>query len=78
MPISSMIVRIAEDRARPVAERINAVVGAQVAYQHNDSFVVLTDTPSEEADQALWDAIKGIPGVLHVDLIYHNFEDAVD
>lgn len=75
MPVSSLIVSTQEHQAGRVAEAIDQMPSTSVCRVIQNDIVVLTETRDQQEDQRLWEQMKQIPGVLAVDLIYHNFED---
>lgn len=75
MPISSLIVRTKSERTQNVASSIGEITGAEVSRIEAESIVVITDTRDQHQDRRIWDAIEAMPGVIGVNLIYHNFED---
>lgn len=76
MPISSLIVRTKANETNVIADQIrNTVDHTEVSNIEGDNIVVLTDTATRDEDKEIWGKIESIPGVLKVDLIYHNFED---
>jgi nitrate reductase NapAB chaperone NapD len=75
MPVSSMIVRTEKQRTREVAEGLRAWEEVSVSEVHGVNLVVVTETPTQDLDSSLWERIEAMAGVLHCDLIYHNFED---
>ena len=75
MPVSSLIVGTQEHQVGRVAEAIDRMPSTSVCRVVQNDIVVLTETRDQEEDRQLWNRMKQIPGVLTVDLIYHNFED---
>lgn len=75
MPISSLIIRTDQDKTKEVAQRLEAMKEATVSEVHGQNIVLVTETKTQDQDEALWEEIKQVPGVLQCDLIFHNFED---
>ena len=75
MPVSSLIVEVVEERVAEVVAAINLLDDARVSQTEGSQVIVLTETNDLDADQALWDQLAAMPGVVTVSLIYHNFED---
>lgn len=79
MPISSVIVRKTESMSgRDLADRIAAVDGATLEHQDVRHFVVVIEASSATEERGVWDALEALDGVVGVDLVYHNYEDACD
>ena len=78
MPISSLIVVVEESRVDDVVGVINSLPGAKVTKTEGTNILTLTETDSPEADKGLWDSLENIPGVVGVNLVYHNFEDVTE
>ncbi len=77
MPISSLIVRSGEDTVDAVVQAIGQMPGASVVEVQGGAVAALTETDDKIQDKALWDRMEQLPGVVKVDLIYHNFEDVI-
>ena len=75
MPVSSLIVRVKEEKKEFVLESLKEHTSAEISDVLGECIVLLTDTQSQAEDKKLWQQIEEIPGVLQCDLIYHNFED---
>lgn len=75
MPVSSLIIRTEKDKTQVIAEQLNACQEATVSEIQGDNIILVTETKAQSDDRMLWDTIEKISGVLHCDLIYHNFED---
>ena len=75
MPISSLIIRTERNHTQTVAESVRRYREISSAEIFGENVVVITETPHQNRDKALWEEIEKIPGVLQCDLIYHNFEN---
>lgn len=75
MPISSLVIRTEKNHTQAVAESVKRYSEASSVEVFGENIVVITETPHQKKDKALWEEIEKIPGVLQCDLIYHNFED---
>ncbi len=75
MPVSSLIVRVKEEKKEFVLKSLKEYAAAEISDVLGESIVLITDTESQAEDKKLWQQIEEIPGVLQCDLIYHNFED---
>ncbi len=75
MPISSLIVRTAEDRTDAISAKLATHPAIEVSYTVPGSVVIITETPDDHIDKHLWEQIEALDGVSLVELIYHNFED---
>jgi nitrate reductase NapAB chaperone NapD len=75
MPISSLIIKTQKDKTSDVAKRLEFLKGTIVSEIHQENIILITETNKQGQDKVIWGEIEQIPGVLHCDLIYHNFED---
>ncbi|MCF6284631.1 MAG: chaperone NapD [Candidatus Hydrogenedentes bacterium] len=75
MPISSLIVRTAEDRTEAISAELATHPAIEVSHVTTGSIAIVTETPDDDVDKHLWKQIEAIHGVNFVELIYHNFED---
>ncbi|MFH2204942.1 MAG: chaperone NapD [Elusimicrobiota bacterium] len=76
MSISSLIVRTQCASTEKVRRAINELPHAEVTDAKGENLVVVTDSSLPAEDKSVWKSIERIPGVVQVDLVYHNFEDA--
>lgn len=75
--ITSLVVQAVPERVGDVAARLDGTNGLEVnRTEERGKLVVLLETPSlaDVTDQV--DAIRGLPGVINVTLVYHQTEDA--
>lgn len=75
MPIASLVVRATLDMVDEVAQKIDEINGVTVTYVDGEKLVVLTETNSRDEDLETWEVIKGLNGVINLDLIYYNYEE---
>ena len=75
MPISSLVIKVAEHEVEKVVEKISSLNGARVSDTIGNSIVTLTETASTAQDKEMLEQLEQIEGVISVNLIYHNFED---
>jgi nitrate reductase NapAB chaperone NapD len=75
MPTSSLIVRTEDGQSSATVVAIKELAGAAVTDRQGSDLVVVTETASRLDDRVIWNQLEKLPGVLNVDLIYHNFED---
>ncbi len=76
MPISSLIIKTQKQEIQKVADELRRLKGTIVSDVLDENIVVVTETEDRKEDKSLWDQMEKISGVMQVDLIYHNFEDA--
>ncbi len=86
MPIGGFVVTVVPGRKDEVKARLSSVKGCDVYEEEatpgnerqNDAQIVITlDTETSDAMEALVEELKGIEGVITVDLAYLNVEDEV-
>lgn len=75
MPVSSLIIQADPKLLDEVRNAINELNGASVTRVEGASLVTITETTTKSEDKSLWEDFERIPGVISVNLIYHNFED---
>ena len=78
MPISSIVIRTDGDGDQQVAHSVGALDGVSVSSVEPGVLIAITETDSAEMDQRLWAQIQAMPGVLSLNLTYHNFEDLAE
>ena len=78
MAISSLVVVTEEGRQSEVAEALEALECVEVSSAEPAGLIVITETTSKQQDNTLWDEIGKVPGVVSVNLAYHNFEDLTE
>lgn len=75
MPISSIVIKSREDKTDQVVTGLKALAAVTIEHIKNDHIVAVTETLDHDEDKDLWAQIENMPGVMQLDLIYHNFED---
>ena len=75
MPISSLIVRTEEGHTAEIGALLATHPAIEVSHVAESAVAIVTETPEDSVDKLLWKQIEGMAGVMHVELIYHNFED---
>lgn len=75
MPISSLVLLTNQQKTNQVKKELNHFKMITSCESHDERLVLVTETKTQKEDKDLWETIKQIDGVLHVDLIFHNFED---
>ncbi len=78
MPVSSIVIRTDGDSDQQVAHSVEALDGVSVSSAEPGVLIAITETDSGEMDQRLWAQIRAMPGVVSLNLTYHNFEDLVE
>lgn len=75
MPISSYILRCADDARPSVREALSTLPRLTVGPEEAGGFAVVTESADHAEAEAMEAALRTVPGVLDVVLVYHNFED---
>ncbi len=75
MPISSLVVHTGEEYTSKVRDQLNGHPVIEVVHVSGGAIAIVTETPDDSVDKLLWKQIEEIPGVSHLELVYHNFED---
>ena len=78
MPVSSFMIHVKNGTVRKSIEQLNGMKGVTVLENKQDKIVALSETSSRKEDRDLWDEIGNLPGVITLNLIYHNHEDLED
>lgn len=76
MAISGLVVTLADDET--AAAGALAALGADPRLTLGERFgrrlAIVADTPSVHADRALWDELRGTPGVTYVDVTFVHLD----
>ena len=75
MPVSSLVLLTNRQKTNQVKKELHQFKAITNCESHDERLILVTETNTQEEDKTLWETIKQIDGVLHVDLIFHNFED---
>jgi len=78
MPISSLIVKTEPGRSAEVVAVVTGLPGITVSCAESDQLLAITDAPTEEGYRELFNQMEAIPGVISVNLVYHNTEDVTE
>ncbi len=80
MPVSGLVVSLVPDpsQRRDALAKIAAHARIEVGQDDGHCVAIVTDTPSAQADKALWDWIYQIPGVIHLEVAFVGFDEDVD
>ncbi len=76
MPISGIVLSCLPDRLDQVSRSIESRASSEVRERRDDMLVVVTDTPSLEADRDEVDALLRLDGVAASHVVFSNIEDA--
>ncbi len=76
MPVSGLIVRTRPGVADAVSRACAALSCVEVTHVEDPALVVVTDGATEKEDRRAMEQLQSLEGVVAVELIYHNFEDA--
>lgn len=80
MPVVGLVFTLSEDRARRaealgwLATDTRLTLGRMVQRK----LPAVLDTPDVAADRAAWEALRALPGVAHVDVVFAALSDATD
>ena len=78
MPISSLVLEVAEGDESQVAERLASLPKIDLCAAGCGKLIVTTDTEDVDEDRALTARLATIDGVLSANVVYFNMEDCVD
>jgi len=78
MPISSVILDVRAGDESAVVGRVTALAGVEVTSTGVAVVIVTTDTPSIEADRALTERLRDVPGVVAANVAFCSMEDCLD
>ncbi|HET9394634.1 MAG TPA: chaperone NapD [Nitrospiraceae bacterium] len=72
--VSSLIVRARPEQADAVAQSLTKIAGLEVHAVQDGKIIVVLEAPTHSGLAESIDAIRAEPGVLLVNLIYHEVE----
>lgn len=76
MPISGLVVALADDAlGQQSADRIAAAPQIEVGRRTAHKLAVVVETASSDEDRDLWQWLRDLPGVVHVDVVFIGFDD---
>ncbi len=76
MAISGLVVTLAEDddAAGSAVSKLGADPRLTLGERFGRRLAVVADTPSVHEDRALWDELRGTPGVTYVDVTFVHLD----
>ena len=72
--IASLIVRVRPERADAVASHIARMSGAEIHANEDGKIIVVLEAASERALADHMDALRQVPDVLMVSLVFHQMD----
>ena len=75
MPVSSYIIRCADEARPAVREALSALPGVTAGPEEAGGLAVVTETADHAEAEAMEATLRAVPRVLDAVLVYHNFED---
>lgn len=74
MPISSLVLRTIKSKIPSIIESLKLYSAVGLVDVEQNNIFVITKTNNSLEDEALWEDIKNLPGVIRCELIYHHIE----
>ena len=72
--IASFIVQVRPDAAAGIESALQRLPSAEIAAREGGKLIVLVEAPASRDVMAVVDALRDVPGVLAVNLVYHHAE----
>ena len=75
MPISGVLLQCDPKRLSTAVEEVVARSRCEIRERRENALVVVTDTPTLDADRAEVEALSALEGVLAAHVVFSNIED---